>query len=216
MLVTDGAFRADGTFVPWPAHNSTALTEAFRRAVLRLFVRRGIFEVDHARAMLAWPHAGSHVHDGVWVPATRPGEARPATDRLPSSGQTAIQIPSVKRRPASSPNEFFRRLAVARSSVVHAVLEVLLSLLFALSGGTRGSRRIWVVRKSGRRQLSHDVDGPWCVKEFHALAAPDSVTSIRARSGRPYPARWSTAWGAAGASGRIRCASYGTPSRHIA
>lgn len=68
MLVTDGGFRADGTFVPWPAHDSTALTEAFRRAVLRLFVRRGIFEAEDARAMLAWPHAGFHVHDAVWVP----------------------------------------------------------------------------------------------------------------------------------------------------
>ncbi|MGH7670111.1 MAG: transposase, partial [Gemmatimonadaceae bacterium] len=61
MLVTDGGFRADGTFVPWPAHDTVALTEAFRRAVLRLFVRRGIFEADDARAMLAWPHAGFHV-----------------------------------------------------------------------------------------------------------------------------------------------------------
>ena len=68
MLVTDGGFRADGTFVPWPAHDTGTLTEAFRRAVLRLFVRRGIFEADDARAMLAWPHAGFHVHDAVWVP----------------------------------------------------------------------------------------------------------------------------------------------------
>jgi hypothetical protein len=37
LLVTDGGFRADGTFVPWPAHDTVALTEAFRRAVLRLF-----------------------------------------------------------------------------------------------------------------------------------------------------------------------------------
>ena len=65
--MTDGGFRADGTFVPWPAHDTAALTEAFRRAVLRLFVRRGVFEADDARAMLAWPHAGFHVHDGVWV-----------------------------------------------------------------------------------------------------------------------------------------------------
>ena len=31
--------RTDGAFVPWPAHDTAALTEAFRRAVLRLFVR---------------------------------------------------------------------------------------------------------------------------------------------------------------------------------
>ncbi len=173
--------------------------------------RRGCSARTTARPSGARTPAGRRLES----PIPRTHAFWPAPTALPSD-HTGIEIPSVKRRPASSPNEFFRRLAVARSSVVHAILEVLLSLLFALSGGTRGSRRIWVVRKSGRRQLSHDVDGPWCVKEFHALAAPDSVTSIRARSGRPYPARWCTAWGAAGASGRIRCASYGTPSRHIA
>ena len=53
---------------PWPAHDTATLTEAFRRAVLRLFVRRGLFEADDAQGMLAWPHSGFHVHDGVWVP----------------------------------------------------------------------------------------------------------------------------------------------------
>ncbi|MDP9180065.1 MAG: transposase, partial [Gemmatimonadota bacterium] len=38
MIVTDGGFREEGTFVPWPAHDTAALTEAFRRTVLRLFV----------------------------------------------------------------------------------------------------------------------------------------------------------------------------------
>jgi hypothetical protein len=64
-MVTDGGFRTDGTFVPWPAHDTAALTETFRRAVLRRFVRLGIFEAADARAMLAWPHGGFHVHDAV-------------------------------------------------------------------------------------------------------------------------------------------------------
>jgi hypothetical protein len=68
MIVTDGAFRPDGTFVAWPAHDTAALTEAFRRAVLRLFVCRGLFEREDAEAMLAWPHLGFHVHDAVLVP----------------------------------------------------------------------------------------------------------------------------------------------------
>ena len=34
LLVTDGGFRPDGTFVSWPAHDTARLTEAFRRAVL--------------------------------------------------------------------------------------------------------------------------------------------------------------------------------------
>jgi hypothetical protein len=45
------------------------LTEAFRRAVLRLFVRRGLLDDATARGMLTWPHSGFHVHDGVGVPA---------------------------------------------------------------------------------------------------------------------------------------------------
>jgi hypothetical protein len=43
-IVTAGGFRPDGTFVRrpgWPAYDSAAPSEAFRRAVLRLFVRRG-------------------------------------------------------------------------------------------------------------------------------------------------------------------------------
>jgi hypothetical protein len=68
MIVTDGGFRSDGTFVPWPAHDTVRLTEAFRRAVLRLFVRRGILEDNAARSMLEWPHSGFHVHDSVFVP----------------------------------------------------------------------------------------------------------------------------------------------------
>jgi len=43
LLVTDGGFRP-GTFVSWPAHDTARLTEAFRRAVLRLFVRLELFD----------------------------------------------------------------------------------------------------------------------------------------------------------------------------
>ncbi len=41
----------------------------FRRAVLRLFVRRELMDVETAQGMLAWPHSGFHVQDGVWVAA---------------------------------------------------------------------------------------------------------------------------------------------------
>ncbi len=68
LLVTDGGFRPDGAFISWPAHDTAALTEAFRRAVLRPFVRREFFEAHEAQAMLAWPHSGFHVHDAVLVP----------------------------------------------------------------------------------------------------------------------------------------------------
>jgi len=68
LLVTDGGFRPDGTFVSWPAHDTARLTEAFRRAVLRLFVRLALFDLTQAAGMLTWPHSGFHVHTAVWVP----------------------------------------------------------------------------------------------------------------------------------------------------
>jgi len=68
LLVTDGGFRPDGTFVSWPAHDTARLTEAFRRAVLRLFVRLELFDEEQAARMLTWPHSGFHVHTAVWGP----------------------------------------------------------------------------------------------------------------------------------------------------
>jgi len=69
MLVTDGGFRPDGTFVRLPLHDVAILTEAFRRAVLELFVKRELMDIETARGMLAWPHSGFHVHDAVWSAA---------------------------------------------------------------------------------------------------------------------------------------------------
>ena len=36
--------------------------------MLRLFVRRGLFDSEPAQAMLQWPHSGVQVHTGVGVP----------------------------------------------------------------------------------------------------------------------------------------------------
>jgi hypothetical protein len=85
LVVTDGGVRPDGTFVRWPgwpAYDGAALSEAFRRAVLRLFVRCGFFDEDQAEAMLRWPHSGFHVHAGVGVG----GDDRPFALRLARSG----------------------------------------------------------------------------------------------------------------------------------
>ena len=68
LLVIDGEFRPDGTFVAWPAHDTARLTEALRRAVLRLFVRLELFDAAQAAGMLTWPHSGFHVHTAVWSP----------------------------------------------------------------------------------------------------------------------------------------------------
>jgi hypothetical protein len=48
-------------------HDTARLTEAFRRAVLRLFVRLALFDEDQAAGMRTWPHSGFHVHTAVWV-----------------------------------------------------------------------------------------------------------------------------------------------------
>ena len=69
FLVTDGGFRPDGTFVHLPLHDIATLTEAFRRAVLKMFVKRELMDVETAQSMLTWPHSGFHAHDGVWATA---------------------------------------------------------------------------------------------------------------------------------------------------
>ncbi len=58
VLLTDGAFRRDATFVPLPPHDPAVLEEAWRRAVLAWFVRQGWLESDDAAGMLSWPHSG--------------------------------------------------------------------------------------------------------------------------------------------------------------
>ena len=92
LLVTDGGFRLDGTFVSWPAHDTARLTEAFRRAVLRLFVRLDLFDEDQAAGMLTWPHAGFHVHTAVWEGPF--GSPRTIARSRRASRATAPGIPS--------------------------------------------------------------------------------------------------------------------------
>jgi hypothetical protein len=58
VRLTDGALRRDGSFVPLPPPDPAVREEAWRRAVLARFVRRGGLEADAAAGMLAWPHAG--------------------------------------------------------------------------------------------------------------------------------------------------------------
>ena len=69
LVVTDGAFRCDGTFVTQTAHDPAVLAEAWRRAVLALFVRQGWLDEDAAAGMLAWPHSGFSAHVGLAIPA---------------------------------------------------------------------------------------------------------------------------------------------------
>jgi hypothetical protein len=65
LLVTDGGFRPDGALVSWPVHSTARLTVAFRRTVLRLFVRLELFDEDQSAGMLMWPHAEFNVQTAV-------------------------------------------------------------------------------------------------------------------------------------------------------
>jgi hypothetical protein len=67
LLVTDGAYRDDGSFVPLMFHDPAVLTELFRRKVLAAFVKEGLFTPETANSMLAWPHSGFHVHHHVRI-----------------------------------------------------------------------------------------------------------------------------------------------------
>ena len=64
VLMSDGAFCHDGTFLPAPAHEAAVLEGAWRRAVLAAFVRAGWLEEEAAIAMLGWPHSGFGAHVG--------------------------------------------------------------------------------------------------------------------------------------------------------
>jgi hypothetical protein len=68
-LVTDGAFRPDGTFLHLGYHEIEVLTEAFRRGVLREFARLDLLADDQARSMLEWPHSDFHVNHSVRLEA---------------------------------------------------------------------------------------------------------------------------------------------------
>ncbi|MFN7529935.1 MAG: transposase, partial [Gemmatimonas sp.] len=91
--MTDGGFRPDGTFVSWPAHDTARLTEAFRRAVLRLFVRLEHFDEDQAAGMLTWPHSGFHVHTAVWVPSEGQTAGTETADPLEFLARVLVHIP---------------------------------------------------------------------------------------------------------------------------
>ena len=57
------------TFLHLGFHQIEVLTEAFRRAVLREFVRRDLLDAHVAQSMLAWEHSGFHIHHAVRLEA---------------------------------------------------------------------------------------------------------------------------------------------------
>ena len=68
VLMTDGAFRDDGSFIASPTHDAAVLESVWQRAVLAWFVDQGWLDEDAAQAMLAWPHSGFGAHLGPAIP----------------------------------------------------------------------------------------------------------------------------------------------------
>jgi len=64
VLLTDGGFHRDGSFVPAPVHDAAVLEEAWRRSVLQWLVAQEWLEEDAAQGMLGWPHSGFGAHVG--------------------------------------------------------------------------------------------------------------------------------------------------------
>ena len=60
-LVLEGGFTPDGRFLFLPIHDTQKLTEAFRRALLKLFLSRGLISEDFATTLLCWKHSGFSV-----------------------------------------------------------------------------------------------------------------------------------------------------------
>ncbi|NIR60511.1 MAG: transposase [Gammaproteobacteria bacterium] len=64
VVMTDGAFRRDGTFVALREPDAAVLESLWQRAVLAAFVRHGWLEPEAAAAMLGWPHSGFGAYVG--------------------------------------------------------------------------------------------------------------------------------------------------------
>jgi hypothetical protein len=77
VLMSDGGFRRDGTFVRLPEPEAAVLEALWQRTVLAEFVRRGWFEEDEAAAMLGWPHSGFGAYVGPRI-EEREGQLRVA------------------------------------------------------------------------------------------------------------------------------------------
>ena len=69
LVVTDGVFRHEGSFVTQSAHDAAVLAEVWRRAVRALFVRKIWLEEGAATSMLAWPHSGFSAYAGPAIAA---------------------------------------------------------------------------------------------------------------------------------------------------
>lgn len=64
VLMSDGAFRRDGSLVALATPYPAVREEAWRRAVLAWLVREGWLEAEQAAGMMSWPHSGFGAYVG--------------------------------------------------------------------------------------------------------------------------------------------------------
>ena len=68
-LVTCGGFTPQGEFLEVPELDMERLHDAWREAVLALYLAKGKIEPEAVENMRSWPHSGFHVDQSVYLPA---------------------------------------------------------------------------------------------------------------------------------------------------
>jgi hypothetical protein len=125
-LVTDGAFSADGEFLPLPSLDASAVREVFRRMLLLRLHQAERLSESFMQNLLSWVHSGFSVYAGPPVEAaeipslesqaryiTRPVLAMDALEKL-DGGSLVLETPPDPRSGATSitldPIEWIHRI----------------------------------------------------------------------------------------------------------
>jgi len=69
VLVADGVFSSDGSFVLAPNFHAGQLQEIFRHKVLKMLLAKGLITQERIEMMAGWRHSGFHVHCGPPIDA---------------------------------------------------------------------------------------------------------------------------------------------------
>jgi len=67
-IILEGGFGPDGKFLFLPIHDTQKLTEAFRRAVIKLLMSRSLITEEFASTLLCWKNSGFSVNHQVRIP----------------------------------------------------------------------------------------------------------------------------------------------------
>jgi hypothetical protein len=127
-IISDGAFSADGEFLPLPSLDPSAVVQVFRRMLLLRLHKAERLTESFMQNLLSWVHPGFSVYAGAPVQAaemaslesqaryiTRPAVAMDSLQRL-DDGNLLMDTPSDPRTGATSitldPLEWIHRLTL--------------------------------------------------------------------------------------------------------